>query len=77
MKLDADIYVSGHGPPLTKQELRARLETGIGQRVRIKTLVNRGMDLKQVKATLHEPKPTPEAAMFPSFTEDVYGASGS
>ena len=71
LALDADIYISGHGGPMTKAELRARLATGVERRAQIAALANRGMDSGQIAKALHEPKPTGEAAMFPTFTQDV------
>ena len=72
LRLDADIYVSGHGWVLTKAEVQARLATGIRRRAEIKAMIDRGMTLPQIKAALHDPPPTAEAAMFPSFPEDLY-----
>ena len=71
LKLDADIYVSGHGPALTKAEVKARLETGVRRRAQVKAMIDRGMTLDQIKAALHDPPPTAEASMFPSFPEDL------
>ena len=76
LALDADVYISGHGAPLTKAELRARLATGVERRARVAALARRGMDAGQIAAALHEPKPTGEAAMFPTFTQNVVAEVG-
>ena len=71
LALDADIYISGHGAPMTKAELRMRLATGVERRAQIAALAARGLDAGQIAKALHEPKPTRAAAMFPTFTQDV------
>jgi len=70
LALDADIYVGGHGPVLTKAELQARLDAAVVRRAQIKAMFDQGMTLDQVKAELHEPAVTP--GRFPSFTETTY-----
>ncbi len=76
LKLDADTYVSGHGPSLTKAEVRDRLETGVRRRAQIKAMIDRGMTLAQIKMALHDPPPKAEASMFPSFPEDLFQELG-
>ena len=39
-------------------------------------MIDKGMTLGQIKAALHDPPPTAEAAMFPTFPEDVYQELG-
>ena len=70
LALDADTYVGGHGPPLTKAELQARLNAAVARRAQIKAMFDQGLTLDQIKAAMHEPAVTP--GRFPSFTETTY-----
>ena len=76
LKLDADIFVSGHGEPLTAPEVKMRLDLAVRRRAEIGTLVRRGMTLDQIKAVLRDPKPAGVAALFPTFTENTYRELG-
>ena len=72
LALDADIFISGHGPSLTHAEVAERLATAIARRAEIAKLVSEHMSLEQVKTTLHDAPLTGTAARFPTFTETTY-----
>jgi glyoxylase-like metal-dependent hydrolase (beta-lactamase superfamily II) len=72
LALDADIYVSGHGEPLNKDELTKRLEVAEERRAQIKILFDQGKTLKEAKAVLHDVPLKGYAAKFPTFTETTY-----
>jgi glyoxylase-like metal-dependent hydrolase (beta-lactamase superfamily II) len=72
LSLDADTFISGHGEPQTRAELRARIRAAERRRAQIAALVDRRESLDEVKASLHESPPTGEAALFPTFTETTY-----
>lgn len=70
--LDADTYISGHGEPLSRDELKTRLESAVQRRAEIARLVEQHKSLDEVKAALNEPAPTGAAKLFPTFTETTY-----
>lgn len=70
--LDANIYISGHGEPLNRDELKARLESAVQRRDEIERLVAQHKSLDEVKAALNEPAPSGAAKLFPTFTETTY-----
>jgi glyoxylase-like metal-dependent hydrolase (beta-lactamase superfamily II) len=72
LALDADTFISGHGEPQTRAELRARIRAAERRRAQIEPLVDRHESLDDVKAALHDPPPTGAAAFFPTFTETTY-----
>ncbi len=72
LALDATIFISGHGVPLSRVELAERIQTAEARRAQIKALVDQHMSLEQVKQTLNDPPPTGLAARFPTFTETTY-----
>ena len=72
LALDADIFVSGHGDPLTRAQVRERLDLAMRRRTEIKALVDKKMTLAEIKAALHDaPLPGP-ASRFPTFIETTY-----
>jgi glyoxylase-like metal-dependent hydrolase (beta-lactamase superfamily II) len=72
LALDADIFVCGHGEPLTRAEVKARLDASVERRAEIKAMVGKHMSLAEIKAALHDaPLPGP-ASRFPTFVETTY-----
>ena len=72
LALDADVFVSGHGDPLTRAEVLARLQTAERRRAEIAALVARKMSLVDIKAALHDAPLAGPAARFPTFIETTY-----
>ena len=72
LALDADLFISGHGEPQSREQVLARLRAAEQRRARIKTLVEAGKSLPEVQAALQDPPPTGVARMFPTFTETTY-----
>jgi len=72
LALNADIFISGHGDPLTRTQVEARIEAVEQRRAQIAALVGQHKTLAEVKAALNDPVPTGEAALFPTFTETTY-----
>ncbi|MFJ2690180.1 MBL fold metallo-hydrolase [Pseudomonas sp. NPDC087336] len=70
--LDAQVYVSGHGEPLSRADLQARLEVAVQRRTEIERLVAQHKTLEEVKAALNDPPPKGLAKMFPTFTDTTY-----
>ncbi len=72
LSLDADLFVSGHGAPLTRDEVKARLATAIQRRAEIKAMVEQGKSLAEIKLALHDAPLPGVAARFPTFIETTY-----
>lgn len=72
LALDADIFVSGHGDPLTRVEVLAGLHAAEQRRAEIAALVARKMSLVDIKAALHDAPLAGPAARFPTFIETTY-----
>ncbi len=72
LRLDADIFISGHGEPLTRAQVEERIVAAEKRRAEIEAMVARGMTLEQIKAVFNDAPATGAAAMFPGFTETTY-----
>lgn len=72
LALDADLFVSGHGPPQSRAEIKDRLKAAEQRRARIAALVKQHKTLDEVKVALGDPPPTGVAALFPTFTETTF-----
>ena len=72
LALDADVFVSGHGDPLTREQVQSRLAAAVQRRAEIKALVDKKMSLAEVKAALHDAPLNGAAARFPTFIETTY-----
>jgi glyoxylase-like metal-dependent hydrolase (beta-lactamase superfamily II) len=70
LALDANTYVSGHGPIETKTMLQARLRDAVQRREQIKAMVNQNKSLAEVEQSL--PDPGPGTMPFATFTQTVY-----
>lgn len=70
LALDADTYVSGHGPIETKTMLRARLRDAVQRRDQIKAMVDQNKSLAEVEQSL--PDPGVGTMPFATFTQTVY-----
>jgi glyoxylase-like metal-dependent hydrolase (beta-lactamase superfamily II) len=72
LALDADIFVSGHGEPMTRAQVAAGLAVARQRRSEIQSLVDQGKTLAEIKATLDD-KPLPgPASRFPTFVETTF-----
>jgi glyoxylase-like metal-dependent hydrolase (beta-lactamase superfamily II) len=72
LKLNADIFIAGHGPPQTRDQVMARLAAARARRARIAELIAQHMTLKEIEATLGDPPPVGAAALFPTYTQVVW-----
>ena len=69
LALDADSYVSGHGPMFTKAQRQAQLRDVEQRRADVKALVDQKKSMAEVEQALPEPGAN---AMFLTFTQTVY-----
>ncbi len=72
LALDADTFVSGHGDPLTRAQVRDRLEVAVHRRAEIKAMIDKKMSLSEIKAALHDAPLPGAASRFPTFIETTY-----
>ena len=70
LALNADIYVSGHGPLFTKRDVRTKLAFIQDKWDKIKVMVAQGKSLDEVKAAIDGPQGNLERT--PSTTENIY-----
>lgn len=68
--LDAETYVSGHGPIETKMMLQARLRDAVLRRDQVKAMINQDKSLAEVEQSL--PDPGVGTMPFATFTQTVY-----
>ena len=69
LALDADTYVPGHGPLLSKAELMTRVHDAEQRRDQIKAMVAAGKTLPEIEQALPDQADNP---MFLTFTQTVY-----
>jgi cyclase len=73
LKLDADIFFSGHNDPLGKPELEALLKSIQDKQAKVKALVAQGKTLDEVKAALGiKDESGPGGYRWPSLVEIIY-----
>ena len=72
LALDADTFVSGHGAPMTRAELKARIDVTVQRRDEIKALVGQHKSLKEIKDILNDERLPGVAGRFPTFVETTY-----
>jgi cyclase len=77
LKLDADIYLTGHGDMMTKADVQKKLDFVQDRYNKIKAMVAQGKSLDEVKTSFGEPTTAPPpnpngGPVFPTFTEVSY-----
>ncbi len=72
LALDADLFVSGHGAPVTRAELQGRIDAARARRAQVADLVKQGKTLAQVKAAVQDVPLPGLASRFPTFAETTY-----
>jgi len=72
LALDADIYVPGHGEPLTQAAVRQSLKDAEERRAQVKTLFDQGKSVQEAKLALNDVALKGAAARFPTFVETTY-----
>lgn len=72
LSLDANLFVSGHGVPLTRPEVEVRLEAAKTRRAEIQAMVAKHATLSEIKAAVDDMPLPGVAARFPTFTETTY-----
>jgi len=72
LALDADIFVSGHGAPLHRADVEARLQAAEERRAEIAAMVAKGVTLAEIKQALHDAPLPGVASRFPTYIETTY-----
>ena len=72
LKLDADVFVSGHGMPMSVSEIRAGLVRAKQRRAQVAALVANKESLGSIKRALNDQPLNGIASMFPTFVETTY-----
>jgi glyoxylase-like metal-dependent hydrolase (beta-lactamase superfamily II) len=72
LALDADTFISGHGDPLNRAAIQARVDAARQRRAQIELLVRQGKSLAEVKAAVQDAPLPGLAAKFPTFAETTY-----
>ena len=72
LALDANLFISGHGEPVSRTELMSRLQAARERRAQIKVLFDHGQSLDEIRKALgDQPLPGP-ASRFPTFVETTF-----
>jgi cyclase len=73
LALNADTYIPGHGPSLTKADVQHRLTLVEDRRTQIKKMAAEGKSLGQIKEALNDTAtPAYDVAQFPDLTTVMY-----
>jgi len=72
LALDAEVFVSGHGAVLAREEVEARLSATEQRRAEIAALIRMGRSLDQVRAQFNDARAPGIAGRFPTFIETTY-----
>jgi cyclase len=75
VKLNADVFVAGHGATQTKPDIEKRLADVTAKREKIKELVAQGKSLDEIRTAVGDPPPNQgrgRGPNFASFTQVVY-----
>ena len=70
LKLDADVFISGHNDPETKADIRGELKSIQAKQAKVKELVDAGKTLDEIKTALGVQ--TPANNRWPSLVEVIY-----
>ena len=71
--LDADTFISGHADPLTKEDIRAALNSIEETQAKIKAMIGQGKSASEIKSAFGIAETTAQAGQGrPSFVEIVY-----
>jgi cyclase len=70
--LDADVFIPGHGDPMTKADVRKKLADAEAKLAKVKELMAQGKSLDEVKTAVGDPAPTPGRPGFATFAEVIY-----
>ncbi|MHB1035658.1 MAG: MBL fold metallo-hydrolase [Pirellulales bacterium] len=71
LKLDADLFLSGHADPVDRKAVEALLAKIQETQAKVKALVQQGKTLDEVKTALAVPQPS-AGSRWPSLVEIVY-----
>jgi len=74
LKLDADVFIHGHGNPATKKDIQAHIQSIEERQAKVQALVKEGKTLDEVKKAFNidDRPPQPGAAVYPSVVEVIY-----
>lgn len=74
LKLDADVFIHGHGNPATKKDIQAHIQSIEERQAKVQALVKEGKTLEEVKKAFNiDDRPAqPGATVYPSVVEVTY-----
>ena len=70
--LDADVFIPGHGDPMTKGDIEKKLSDAEAKLTKVKELIAQGKSLEEIKTAVGDPAPAPGRPGFATFTEVIY-----
>ncbi len=70
--LDADVFIPGHGDPMTKADVQKKLTDAEAKLAKVKELIAQGKSLEEVKSAVGDPPAAPGRPGFASFAEVIY-----
>lgn len=72
LKLDADVFISGHNDPETKADIQGELKSIQEKQAKIKDLIAAGKNLDEIKTAFGIEKPPAGGRSWPSLVEVIY-----
>ena len=70
--LDADVFIPGHGDPMTKGDIEKKLSDAEAKLAKVKELIAQGKSLEEIKSAVGDPAPVPGRPGFATFAEVIY-----
>jgi cyclase len=72
LELDADVFIPGHGDPMTKGDIEKKLSDAEAKLSKVKELIAQGKTLEEIKTAVGDPAPAPGRPGFATFAEVIY-----
>jgi glyoxylase-like metal-dependent hydrolase (beta-lactamase superfamily II) len=72
LKLSAEVFISGHNDPLTKDDIRGELKMIQEKQAKVKKMIAAGKTLAEIQKTLGVEEPPAGGRRWPSLVEVIY-----
>jgi cyclase len=70
--LNADVFIPGHGDPMTKADVQKKLSDAEAKLAKVKELIAQGKSLDEIKTAVGDPAPVAGRPGFATFADVIY-----